>query len=53
MPQGKDFTDTLKVGDNAPNFTLKATNGQEITLDSFKGKKNVFLFFYPLDWTPV
>ncbi len=43
----------LKAGDNAPEFTLPATTGEKISLGDFKGKKNVVLVFYPLDWTPV
>ncbi len=29
----------------APNFTLTDFNGQEISLESFQGKKNVLLVF--------
>ena len=46
-------TSTLKVGDKAPDFTLRDQNGNEVTLSSYVGKKNVVLVFYPLDWTPV
>jgi len=28
-------------------------NGETVRLGDFKGKKNVVLAFYPLDWTPV
>jgi peroxiredoxin len=34
-----------KIGSVAPDFTLKATNGQSISLSSFRGKSNVVLFF--------
>jgi len=38
--------DTLKVGDVAPDFTLKSPDGKtEQTLSSFKGKKPVALVF--------
>jgi peroxiredoxin len=42
-----DSTDTIdaKIGSIAPNFKLKATNGQEIALSDFRGKNNVILFF--------
>lgn len=43
----------IQVGDTAPDFTLKDQNGQEVTLSSFRGKKNVLLAFYPFDWSPV
>lgn len=34
-----------KIGSPAPNFKLKATNGQEIALSDFRGRNNVILFF--------
>ncbi len=42
---------TLKVGDKAPNFSVKNQDGQFISLDNFLGKKLV-LFFYPKASTP-
>jgi peroxiredoxin len=42
----------LKIGDKAPDFTLKNQDGQEISLSSFKGRK-VLLSFHPLAWTGV
>ncbi|RXZ00384.1 thioredoxin-dependent thiol peroxidase [Fictibacillus sp. S7] len=38
-------------GEKAPDFTLPASNGEEVTLSDFKGK-NVVLYFYPKDMTP-
>ncbi len=43
----------VEVGEVAPDFTLKNEEGQEVTLSSFRGKKNVVLAFYPFDWSPV
>jgi len=40
-----------EVGAEAPEFTLRATGNQEITLSQFRGEKNVILAFYALDWT--
>lgn len=38
--------DLLKVGEQAPDFTLKSPNGKkEVALSSFKGKKPVALVF--------
>ena len=43
--------DMLKVGDEAPDFSLKDANGNNIKLSNFIGK-NVVLYFYPQDNTP-
>src|SRR3989338_1836783 len=42
----------VKVGAKAPAITLPASNGITVSLDDFKGKKNVVLYFYPKDDTP-
>ncbi len=42
---------SLKVGDPAPDFTLRATDGNTYKLSDFKGKKNVVLAFYVLAFT--
>ncbi|GAB4568032.1 MAG: peroxiredoxin family protein [Anaerolineales bacterium] len=34
-----------KIGSLAPDFKLRATNGQEISLTDFRGKQNVIVFF--------
>jgi peroxiredoxin (alkyl hydroperoxide reductase subunit C) len=39
------------VGSPAPDFTLKSTSGQEVTLSSLHGRKNVLLAFFPLAFT--
>lgn len=41
----------LKEGDKAPYFNGLNQNGEEISLDKFKGKK-LILYFYPKDDTP-
>ncbi|UCE13265.1 MAG: redoxin domain-containing protein [Candidatus Heimdallarchaeota archaeon] len=43
----------LKVGEEAPDFTLPAQDGKKIRLSDYRGKKNVMLAFYPQDFTPV
>ena len=43
----------IAVGAAAPEFTLKDQSQKEVKLSDFKGKKNVVLVFYPLDWSPV
>ena len=42
---------SIKVGDEAPDFTLVDQNGQKVTLSSFRGKKNVALAFYIFAFT--
>jgi peroxiredoxin len=38
-------TTTLKVGDTAPDFTLRAHDGSEVTLSTLRGKRVVLAFF--------
>jgi mycoredoxin-dependent peroxiredoxin len=38
----------IDVGAQAPDFTLKDQNNQEVRLASFRGRKAVLLVFYPL-----
>ena len=42
----------IKVGNKAPDFTLKDQHNKELRLSEFKGKK-VLLSFHPLAWTKV
>ena len=39
------------AGDKAPEFALPVARDQKVGLGDFKGKKNVVLAFYPLDFT--
>lgn len=41
----------LKVGQAAPDFTLRATDGKTYKLSDFKGQKNVVLAIYVLAFT--
>lgn len=41
----------IEVGEKAPTFSLKNTEGKTVKLSDYKGKK-VVLFFYPKDMTP-
>jgi len=41
----------LKVGDVAPDFSLRSTTGQEVRLSDFRGKRNVVLAFFPAAFT--
>lgn len=42
-----DVTPTLKIGNEAPDFTLTAQTGEKITLSQYRGQKNVVLAFFP------
>jgi cytochrome oxidase Cu insertion factor (SCO1/SenC/PrrC family) len=42
---------TVKVGDMAPDFTLRDTHGKQVSLHDFRGKKNVALAFYIFAFT--
>lgn len=46
-------TAKLRVGDEAPDFTLPDTAGKPWTLSSFRGGKHVVLAFVPAAFTPV
>lgn len=41
------------VGERAPDFKLKSTLDKDLSLEDFKGEKNVVLVFYPLDFSPT
>jgi len=43
----------VKVGQKAPDFSLKAVSGKRVSLKDYRGKKNVVLSFVPAAWTPV
>ena len=43
----------VKVGDQAPDFTLPVVGGEKVTLSQYRGKKNVVISFVPAAWTPV
>ena len=43
----------VEVGDRAPDFTLPSTNGVDISLKDFRGKKWVFLEFYAAAFVPT
>lgn len=42
----------LSIGEPAPDFTLPASTGKNISLSDYRGKK-VVLYFYPKDMTPT
>ena len=48
-----DSATPLKVGMEAPDFTLPSILGEKVSLSGYRGKKNVVLSFVPAAWTPV
>ncbi|MDT7654542.1 MAG: mycoredoxin-dependent peroxiredoxin [Pseudonocardiales bacterium] len=42
-----------EVGSEAPDFTLKDQNNQEVTLSSFRGERNVLVVFYPFAFSGI
>jgi len=45
-------TPPLKVGDYAPDFSAPTDGGGNFSLSSYRGKKNIVIYFYPKDDTP-
>ena len=43
----------VRVGDQAPGFTLPSVTGEKVSLHQYRDKKNVVLSFVPAAWTPV
>ncbi len=43
----------VRVGERAPDFTLRAVSGGTVSLKDYAGKKNVMISFVPAAWTPV
>ena len=41
----------VDVGENAPDFTLRSDEGEEVSLRDYLGRKAV-LYLYPKDGTP-
>jgi peroxiredoxin len=50
---------SIQVGADAPDFELESSElvdgkpGKKVRLSDYRGKKNVVLAFYPLDFSPV
>jgi len=43
----------VKVGEKAPDFTLRSLASGNVSLSDYLGKKNVVISFIPAAWTPV
>lgn len=44
---------SLRVGQKAPDFDVVSSKGKALKLSELRGKKNVVLYFYPGDFTPI
>ena len=42
----------VKVGEQAPDFTLPNQDGDMVSLTDYTKEKNIVLFFYPKDFSP-
>ena len=42
-----------EVGTEAPDFTVRDQNNQEVTLSSFRGQQAVLLVFYPFAFSGI
>lgn len=42
-----------QVGSEAPDFTLRNQNNEEISLSAFRGKRNVLVVFYPFAFSGI
>lgn len=49
---GAALADPLAVGSRAPDFTLPASTGGEISLSDYRGERLVLIEFYYSDWGP-
>jgi len=50
-PQSPPPDPKIKVGDTAPDFSLRDQTGKQVKLSDFAGKKNVVLAFYIFAFT--
>ena len=43
----------VSIGDKAPDFALVDHFGRKVEYANLRGRCQVMLLFYPLDWTPT
>ncbi|TWE12419.1 peroxiredoxin [Rudaeicoccus suwonensis] len=46
-------TDTPRVGDHAPDFTLKTQYGEDLSLSAVTATQPALLVFYPFAWSGI
>jgi peroxiredoxin len=47
----RQLQNSPQVGDVAPEFTAASTSGKDVSLSSFRGRRNVLVAFFPLAFT--
>jgi peroxiredoxin Q/BCP len=53
MLGGAPMATALEVGEQAPDFTLPSTTGEQMSLSQFRGKTAVLIEFYVADFVPT
>ncbi|MBI3325554.1 MAG: redoxin domain-containing protein [Nitrospinae bacterium] len=53
MLAGASVAAALEIGEQAPDFTLPSTTGENISLRQFLGKKAVLIEFFVMDFSPA
>ena len=51
--EGVRLSESVKIGDRAPGFSLPSESGETVDIGNYIGKIPVVLFFYPRDNTAV
>ena len=52
LPATAQTTSVLQAGQPAPGFELPDADMNTVSLDAFRNRRNVVLYFYPKDDTP-
>jgi thioredoxin-dependent peroxiredoxin len=47
----REASATIQLGGLAPRFRLQTSDGEYVSLEDFRGNKNVVVYFYPKDFT--
>ena len=50
---GVSVSAAVEVGDQAPDFDLPGTSGENVSLSQFRGKNHVLVHFYSMDFNPT
>ena len=53
MPVREEPPVPVEIGEEAPDFTLKDQDGNDVELASFRGSHSVVIVFYPFTFTGV